>query len=648
MVGILKSVSCFWHKPLGTAAKALIVTYYAFVPLYLVWLATYFVSWDHPITALAFVISEFFIVSVFLLLTYICWRPTRRIVTPPLPDKTVDVFITTLNEDLEGLRQSIRHCIEMDYPHTTWVLDDGCRPEVQRLAEGLGARYIGRRAREHAKAGNLNHALKLTNGEFIALFDADGIPKRNFLTQLLGHFRNPKVAIVQANQMIYNLDSFQHSPFVQRDTLWTEDSIFWDIIQSGKDRIGGNSWCGSGSLLRRSALEDVGGVATETVTEDFHTTLLLQAKGYQIVFHPEVVSYKLGPRDYESFIGQRNRWSTGTIQSIKHEAWMIFGRSPLTLNQRLCAMAAFFYYSESAVKILSFMLPALVLWSGGVGINSGYAGLLILFQVWLLRGCLFYIVSRGRGSNRIVGAYWYMKMWPYLRNLARGLLPVHVKFFVTPKEAFPVVGTPKMAAVLGTMYAILCICAACVMSIAGEMNPGLVFVAVAGVYQLRVCLEAVRLQMRRSWVPDSFAFLGAFPIRLRSNHCVEGAGGTTRLVSRTELWLTTSHTYSLDELVDVEVFVGDTPIKFHAKVVEMGRQLAHTEWALHEMKLRMPPLPLECWDVIFDYCLAIGPDTLIQRDPASLSGRMLKALPATSEATLRSPQRLPDESFAST
>ncbi len=619
-MGKLKSISGFWHRPLRGYTKALFIAYYLAVPFYVLWLATYFMNWDYPVTAAAFVFSETAIISIFVILMTICWRPKVRVIPPARPDLSVDVFITTYNEDLEVLRPSIRHCLAMDYPHETYVLDDGCRPEVKELAESMGAKYIGRISREHAKAGNLNNAMKYTSGDFIALFDADGIPKKNFLTELLGHFEDQKCAIVQANQMIYNFDSFQHSPYVQRDKFWNEQSIFWDIIQSGKDNLNGLTWCGSGSMLRRAAIEDVGGVAVDTVTEDFHTSIRLQAKGWKVVYHPAMLSYSLGPRDYESFMGQRNRWSIGILQTLKKEFKTLLGPSRLDFFQRVCAFSAISYIIESSVKVLTFILPGMILISGGNAINGNYLAIFALFQVWVFRGQMFSLVSRTRGSNRTVGAYWYMKMWLYLGNLAKAAFPLRVKFFVTPKQPFTVMGRPSLGAVLGVLYSVTCIVAACRLCLLGTANPGAIFAGVASVYHLSVCFSVVRLQTRGTWVKDSFAFLGCFPVQMKSSRSVEGAAaGTTRLVSRTEFWILGSHKFYPREIVHMNLILGDKKVSFSGKVVQQTRALAFSGLSIQEVKIRTEPLPAEIWDVIFDYCLEIGPDALIQRDETSLT-----------------------------
>src|SRR5581483_126573 len=165
----------------------------------------------------------------------------------------VDVYITTYNEDPALLRSTILGAVHMRYPHETYVLDDGQRPEVRALAEALGARYLTRQDRTHAKAGNINHALTQTHGDFIAIFDADHVPYPQFLDRVLGRFADERVALVQTPQEFYNLDS-----------------VFW---------------CGSNAVLRRAAIDSIGGIATETITEDIHTTIKLHRAGWRTAYH---------------------------------------------------------------------------------------------------------------------------------------------------------------------------------------------------------------------------------------------------------------------------------------------------------------------------------------------------------------------------
>src|SRR5262249_11469437 len=133
-----------------------------------------------------------------------------------LDGRAVDVYVTTYDEPMELLRETVVCALSIRYPHKTYVLDDGNREEVQRLAAELGAEYIARPDRLHAKAGNLNNALQRTTGEFIVTLDADHVPSPEFIHELIGFFADENIGIVQTNQDFYNLDSFQHQGRAQR------------------------------------------------------------------------------------------------------------------------------------------------------------------------------------------------------------------------------------------------------------------------------------------------------------------------------------------------------------------------------------------------------------------------------------------------
>ena len=111
------------------------------------------------------------------------------------PDQlpTVDVYIPTYNEPFEVLEKTITGALCLDYPNVRlWVLDDGRRPWLKAFCEGKGIGYLTRSNNAHAKAGNINHALTKTDGEFVAVFDADFVPQRNFLMRTMGFFDDPR------------------------------------------------------------------------------------------------------------------------------------------------------------------------------------------------------------------------------------------------------------------------------------------------------------------------------------------------------------------------------------------------------------------------------------------------------------------------
>ena len=143
----------------------------------------------------------------------------------------------------------------MRYPHNTWILDDGDRPDFAAAARRIGVGYITRGANwegkpRFAKAGNVNNALFRTSGEFIAIFDADQVPEPEFLDRVLGYFDDPDVAFVQTPQQFWNAP--------KSDPLGSQAELFYGSIQQGKDGWGAAFFCGSNAVLRREALMALG------------------------------------------------------------------------------------------------------------------------------------------------------------------------------------------------------------------------------------------------------------------------------------------------------------------------------------------------------------------------------------------------------
>lgn len=194
-----------------------------------------------------------FIGALLFILTL--WKPAIRKPPPPLENAVVDVFITTYNEPLEVLRKTVEAALRIRYPHTTYVLDDGKRPEVRAMCEELGAVYITRGPEwegrpRHAKAGNVNNALMYTSGEFVLFLDADQIPHPAILDRVLGYFRDPDVAFVQTPQYFYNVPP--------EDPFAVQAPLFYGPIQQGKDGWNAAFFCGTNAVVRREALFQLG------------------------------------------------------------------------------------------------------------------------------------------------------------------------------------------------------------------------------------------------------------------------------------------------------------------------------------------------------------------------------------------------------
>ena len=236
-------------------------------------------------------IAEFFAFSTLILGYFQTLRPLKR---PPLPLEgdpanwpTVDVLVPTYNEPLHVVRGTVLAAMAMDYPADKMrvlLLDDGRREEFREFAAQVGVEYVTRDNNAHAKAGNINHALRHTSGEFVAIFDCDHVPARSFLRMTLGWFqRDRNLGLLQTPHQFYSPDPFERN-LGQFRRVPNEGELFHRLVQDGNDLWNASFFCGSCAVLRRSALDEIGGIAVETVTEDAHTALRMQRNGWNTAY----------------------------------------------------------------------------------------------------------------------------------------------------------------------------------------------------------------------------------------------------------------------------------------------------------------------------------------------------------------------------
>jgi cellulose synthase (UDP-forming) len=362
---------------------------------------------------------------------YTGWSPTSYRRPRPLPGRSVDVFIATYNEPVELLRETVVCAVSMRYPHSTYILDDGNRPQVEELAREFGCHYIARGDRTDAKAGNLNHALRKTNGEFIVVLDADHVPAPELIDDLLGFFAEPKVAIVQARQDFYNLDSFQHRLNRSRHFGWQQQDLFFTVIQAGKDRYNAAFYCGSPAILRREALEQAGGFATGTITEDMHTSLRLQRRGWRTIYHNQTVARGLAPQTFRGFSTQWYRWGYGAMQVLRQEN-PLFGRG-FSFSQRLCYFASFYFYWMSYQKLIYVVTPILCLLTGVFPVMADPGVFARYFLPYLLLNMIASCMLQGGFRNFLLSEEFNLLKIQVLAKTVGGLFRTKTKFSVTPK-----------------------------------------------------------------------------------------------------------------------------------------------------------------------------------------------------------------------
>jgi cellulose synthase (UDP-forming) len=416
---------------LSRPQKLLVLTFLAIGAWYLGWRPSAFNA-DAPVFSAIVYGAELFGFVTALLFIWMCWRLKAR-TPPPVPEgATVAAFVPTINESVEMLRRTLLAAQRMPHATEIWLLDDGNRIAMRALADELGCRYLARTENSHAKAGNLNHALKHTSAEFIAIFDADHAPARDFLAETLGFFRDPRVAFVQTPQDFYNLDSFQHRLDRRDSIVWSEQTLFFRVIQCGKDRVNAAFFCGSCAVIRRSALDDIGGFATGSVTEDIHTSIRLHKRGWRSVYYARSLAFGLAPATVIPFLKQRLRWGQGAMQVWRQEG--VLTARGLTLGQRFSYLATMLAYFEGWQRAVLFLAPVVVLTTGIMPLAQLDGEFLVRFvPYYVLTFWVFEEIGRGYGRSLLTEQYNLLRFAVFI-TATFGYFLRRLRFVVTPKD----------------------------------------------------------------------------------------------------------------------------------------------------------------------------------------------------------------------
>lgn len=368
-----------------------------------------------------------------ILFYYTAWdtRPSHEW-RPAPPGVAVDVMVPSYNEPVWVVRRTLLGALRMTYPHKTFLLDDGRRPAMEELARELGCGYITRPNNEGAKAGNLNWALQHTSGEVVAIFDADHVPLPNFLDRTLGYFDDPKLAFVQTPQEYYNVESFQHVTKAHEKRSWHEQQLFYRVIQPGKDHWNAAFFCGSCGVMRRSALADVGGFATETITEDMHTSLRLHARGWSSAYHDEVLALGLAAQTATPYHLQRLRWGQGTLQVLRRER--VLRNRGLTIHQRLNYFASALHYFDGYQRLLLYLAPSLAVATGVLPIRALTVPFIASVVAYYTASMLAFKLS-GRGYAMFIATerYHMVRFYTYIRASIGLIARRKLRFSVSPK-----------------------------------------------------------------------------------------------------------------------------------------------------------------------------------------------------------------------
>ena len=330
--------------------------------------------------ALLLLAETYAFVILFLGYLQTLW-PLRR--TPvPLPDDTdlwpaVDLLIPTYNEPLSVVKYTAHAAMNIDWPSdklNVYILDDGKREEFRRFAEEAGIGYMTRDDNQHAKAGNINSALPRLDAPYIAIFDCDHVPTRSFLQITLGWFlRDTKLGMLQTPHHFYSPDPFERN-LDQFRKIPNEGELFYGVVQDGNDFWNATFFCGSCAVLRRSALDQIGGMAVETVTEDAHTSLRMQQNGWNTAYINIPQAAGLATERLSGHVKQRIRWARGMIQIMRTDN-PLFARG-LGPAQRLCYFNAMTHFLYALPRLIFLTAPLIYLLFGHVNIPGYWAAIL--------------------------------------------------------------------------------------------------------------------------------------------------------------------------------------------------------------------------------------------------------------------------------
>ncbi|MEH2357920.1 glycosyltransferase [Nostoc sp.] len=345
------------------------------------------------------------------------------------------------------------------------TLEEAIYKKELELVELTRFRYIARPktpgVAHHAKAGNINYAIFSgeTSGNFIVTLDADHIPKRNFLKRVLpyfyaynlstGKYDQNQIAFVQTRQDFYNIPP--GDPFGHRANL------FYGPLQQGKDGMNAAFYTGTNAILRREALVSVGlqnfadefakdekrldefdlvgGVSSNSITEDMNTAMRLHSAGWKSIYHNELLAEGLAPDDLSSTLKQRLRWAQGTIQVLVRENPLT--KSGLTFWQRLQYFKTMYSYFSGFATLVFISCPIIYFFTDIVPVKTyGPDFAIHFFPAFIINRLTFLTATWGIPAREVWRSEQYaIALFPLLIQAVWSVLTGQkLNFQVTPKQ----------------------------------------------------------------------------------------------------------------------------------------------------------------------------------------------------------------------
>jgi cellulose synthase (UDP-forming) len=455
VIGAAMAATLTWANRDNPVVRVLAVSLCLFVSWrYMGWRLTQTIPWNGTtldlVAGLVFVAVEFLAMLSSTASTFFLSRFKSRTkqVDAALPrlralarKPQVDVLICTYNEDKTILERTILGALAADWPNVRiWVCDDGRREWLGELCAQYGVTHLTRADNAHAKAGNINAALKRlaaleTPPDFVCILDADFVPTPALIPRALALMEDVDVGVVQTPQHFFNPDPVQYNLHLSR--VWPDEQrFFFDVVMPTKDAWGGAFCCGTSSLSRFTALQAIGGFPTDSVTEDYLLTLRMAEVGYKTVYLNERLSLGLAPEGLAEYCVQRSRWCLGFVQICRGRNGPFSAKTRIPLIHRVMLVESFFNWSAMyALRIACLFAPILYLLfdiqivNAGVSDAISHVGPFLLVQI-----TLFSWLTRWRVLPVMSELYQLIPALDVLKAVWAGLTrPQGQKFRVTAK-----------------------------------------------------------------------------------------------------------------------------------------------------------------------------------------------------------------------
>ncbi len=391
--------------------------------------------------------------------SWVLYLATHRSVKPQVQTEagclSVDVFVTANGETLDLIRNTLEAAKRMRGSKCVWLLDDASDPTLARLASHLGVGYLDREGQADAKAGNLNAALAKTDGDVVVVFDIDHVPCDNFLEETIGLFSDESVGFVQT------MLTFSNETDGWIAAAASESSYdFYNPTSIGANGLGGATLIGSNALIRRKALQDIGGYRPG-LAEDLATSIELHAAGWASAYVPKVMAPGIAPPDVDAWFTQQLKWARGVFELLISVYFQRF--NTLDWGQRLSYLVRMTYYWIGIATVIHLAATIAVLFASSDAqqlferyllFSAPLVTMTLLIRILALRRWGHKSISR---TPQLGAAMLVYATWPvYCVAWVMALLRLPLGFRPTPKQSAEKVNLLWLIPQLLTTTLIIC------------------------------------------------------------------------------------------------------------------------------------------------------------------------------------------------